>query len=1107
MKTAPLRTGLWFFFAALCLFIAGSALLNINNLNVEQRLIERELLPKLAAEQQAEQLRQIVVDMMRLVYQASFEGNEELLFEAGARATSFFDAHEALGDQLRVLPVDDANYAQTLAHHGRIGISFRHVTTSALSLLADRTHMDTSNEAEVAHMRFSTVALTDELNRFVGILSSDIEILVNKSQQRIAIAQRQQLTSIVIAVLAMGSFFLFVYYRLVRPMRQLSAFLAEAKKCPLDIAERHESAYQDEIARLGSGINTLLDHLQDAGVSRDFVDRVFNTAPLPLLIVDPEQRIRRCNLAARELHESNPEGERIDTLLTHRHENEGQWQTSSGNSVPVLVSIADIFDRQIGGAGLVIGIANLTQRKQAEDAQRRQEKLLRAVTEAGSLLLTQRDGIDPIPATLRLIGAAMGADRGNVVETHAAPDGPGSLATLRHEWCADGVESFLGKEESVNAPWEQLLPRWYETLSAGRAFTSTIDEAKGTERTWLARRKVVSLIALPIQVDGCLWGFVGFCDTRAPRRWAEGESEVLQTVAADIGHLLMQAQALSQLRLSARVFDESGEAIAVTDVHGNFVSINRAFSEVTGYCFDEVKGKNPRILQSGRHDQAFYAAMWEHMARTGNWQGEVWNRRKSGEIYPEWLNISSVRNPAGEITHYVAIFSDITERKAAQARIEYLAHHDPLTGLPNRSLLRERLEQEIGRARRAERKVGVLFLDLDRFKTVNDSLGHAAGDRLLREVSGRLRACLRESDIVCRQGGDEFIVVLPEIRHASDAANSARQIIDALGEPINAGTQMVHTSFSIGIALYPDDGNTTSALLKSADMAMYHAKETERGTFSFFTAALNAHAVERLELDGKLRAAVQRKEFAVYFQPQWSLADGRMTGLEALARWQCDGNWMSPARFIPVAEENGLIVALGAWILEESCRAAARWRAAGHELTIAVNVSPVQIRRDDLVTRVSRLLTQTGLPPHALELEITESLMMGDDAHVMAILGALKQLGLKLAIDDFGTGYSNLAYLKRFNVDRLKIDQSFVRDIDQKPDAAVIVSAVIGMGRQLGLNTLAEGVETESERLALQNAGCDDVQGFLLGRPMTEDAVDQLLAAQASRNKAASVRQ
>ncbi|MFA7291973.1 MAG: EAL domain-containing protein [Rhodocyclaceae bacterium] len=1092
MNIQSLRTRLWALFSALCLFIAGSALFNLYNLRADQQFLERGLMPNLAAEQRAERLHLTVVNLMQLVYQASVEPREELLYEAGAQAAAFFDVHEALGQQLRALPQDGPNYVQTLAHHGRIGSSFRHVTTSALSLLADSAQTGYRNESEIANLRFSTAALTDELSRFVGILASDIEEIVTSTQQRIVKARQQQLISIAVAILAMGAFFFFLSHRLVRPTRELFDFVMRAKAAPLHVVERYKSAHRDEISALGTGINTLLDSLQDAGVSRDFVDRVFDTAPLALLIVGPDQRIRRSNRSARELHGTSPDSERIDELLTHGVESEGLWKSASGRTLPVLVSTADIFDRQIGGAGLVIGLADLSQRKHIENALRRRERLLQAVAEAGSLLLTRRDD-NPIPETLRLIGTAIGADRGNVIETCAAPDGTGSLGYLRHEWCVDGVESFLGQEESLNVDWQHILPRWYEALMDGRPFSTTIDQTSGSERTWLARRRVASVIALPIHIDNCLWGMIAFCDTHSPRRWEEGEADALQTVASDIGHLILQEKALAQLRLSARVFAESGEAIAVTDARGGFVSVNRAFTEVTGYRFEEVEGKNPRILQSGRHDQAFYAAMWEKMATTGSWQGEVWNRRKSGEIYPEWLNISAVRSPAGEITHYVAIFSDITERKAAQARIEYLAHHDPLTGLPNRSLLRERLEQEVARARRSELKVGVLFLDLDRFKTVNDSLGHAAGDRLLREVSGRLRSCLRESDVVCRQGGDEFIVVLPELRTTTDAAHAARQITHALREPIDVGSRMVHTSFSIGIALYPEDGHTTSALLKAADLAMYHAKESERGSFRFFTGELNARAVERLELDGKLRDAVQRNDFAVHYQPQWSLADGRMTGVEALVRWQCEGEWISPARFIPVAEENGLIVPLGGWVLDEACRTAARWRQSGIDLTVAVNVSPVQIRRDDLVHRVSKVLAATGLPAHALELEITESLMMGDDTQVMETLGALKHLGLKLAIDDFGTGYSNLAYLKRFNVDRLKIDQSFVRDMDSKPDAAAIVSAVVGMGRSLGLNTLAEGVETESERQALLRAGCDDIQGYLLGRPMPASEITRLL--------------
>ena len=1089
--TAKLRTTLWFLFSTLCLFIAAGSVLNLRNLHRDEQMIEEQLAPALAAQQLAERLRQAVVDMMRLVYQASIDENEDLLFEAGAQATRFFDTHEELGRQISFAPSSGFNHTQTLAHHGRIGSSFRHVAGSALSLLAD-IGQGSADEAQLAHMRFSTAALTDELNRFVALLDDDVATSMQNARQRIVATRQQQQASIAIALVAMGSFFLFLYFRLVRPTRELAGFLNRARLAPLTITDRHRPRRDDEIAALGADINALLDQLQATGVSRDFVENVFDSTPLPLLLVDAEQRIRRSNISARQLHGGELEGERIDLLLPDFGAigNEGLWQTLAGTRIPVLVSVAGIFDTQIDGPGLIVCLADLTQRKAAEAALQRRARLLKAVADAGSLLLSAKPQENPIPAALALIGAAIGADRGTIVEERMRADDEGTELIVHADWHADG-----SKPDNMAQAWRISSAGWKRILQDDGFLCAVIDDGSASERDWLNAHGIASMAVLPIRIEDCVWGFVGFSNKQVARRWEEDDIQVLQTIAADIGHLMLQERSLAKLRLSAQVFAESGEAIAVTDVRGGFVSVNRAFTEVTGYTFDEVRGKNPRLLQSGRHDGKFYEAMWQQLAATGGWQGEVWNRRKSGEIYPEWLNISAVRDTGGEITHYVAIFSDITERKAALARIEYLAHHDPLTGLPNRSLLRERLEQEIGRARRLEQMVGVLFLDLDRFKTVNDSLGHAVGDRLLREVADRIRQHLRISDIVCRQGGDEFIVVLPDLKCDTDAAQIARQIIDALRPPVDVGSRTVHTSTSIGIAIYPSDGHTTSALLKAADMAMYHAKENERGSFSFYTQELNARASERMALDGRLRTAVQQQEFSVHFQPQWALADGRLTGLEALVRWHCDGQWLPPSKFIPVAEETGQIVPLGAWILEESCRHAALWRQRGHALTIAVNVSPVQIRRDDLPGRVRHILNKTGLPPAALELEITESLMMGDDTQALETLAALKQLGLKLAIDDFGTGYSNLAYLKRFNVDRLKIDQSFVRDLDTKPDAAAIVSAVIGMGRQLGLNTLAEGVETEAERQALMAAGCDDIQGYLLGRPMPAADIDALLAA------------
>ncbi len=1105
---SPLNSQLWAFFGALCLLVVAGAALNIVGIEAERRFVERDINAYVHIEQQAERMRQSSSNMLRVAFQASLERNEELLYEAGARAAEFFDQHQLLGRQLSELPAGATSRAQMLAHHERLATSFRHVASATLAMLADTVSEGVEvPEASLSRVRLMTNALNDEMSRFVALAQADLDAMIDESRHRAELNRLRQYVTIAIAVAALAAFLIFLVFHIARPFARLAAFVRKAELAPLSISERYAATRRDEIGELGERVNELLDQLQRAGVSRDFVDRIFDATQLALMVVDNLGVVRRENPATRQLAGRSLCGEPIDTLLEHAgNHGEGKLHCASGEARPVLVSMAQIFDVSVGGSGLVIGLADLTQLKEAEAKLLRRERLLQAVGETSSLLLARHGDSGAIVAAIGLIGAAIGADRVNVVECLRNDRGE-ERVTLRHEWCSPGTPSYLGSPLVSDVDWQARMPVWQKILSAGQTLTRITADTSGAEREFLESRGVVSLIAVPVFVEHSLWGFIGFNDCHAPRPWSEGEAEALRTIGADIGQLIVQQRALSQLRLSARVFEESGEAIAVTDARGNFVSVNRAFTDVTGYAAEEVIGRNPRLLQSGRHDAGFYAQMWKQMGETGSWQGEIWNRRKSGELYPEWLNISSVRTPEGEITHYVAIFSDITERKAAQARIEYLAHHDPLTGLPNRSLLRERLEHEISRARRNEKQLGVLFLDLDRFKTINDSLGHAAGDRLLREVADRLRHNLRETDVVCRQGGDEFIVILPELADATAAAQAANKIIEALREPVDVGDRSVHTSFSIGIALFPEDGHTPSSLLKAADMAMYHAKESERGTFRFFTHELNARAVERLELDSKLRQALYRHEFEVHYQPQWSLADRRLTGVEALVRWRSDGEWIAPSRFIPVAEDNGQIVALGHWVLNEACRAAAAWRAQGHPVTVAVNVSPVQIRRDDMVKRVSTALAISGLPADALELEITESLLMDDDSHALEALAALKQLGIKLAIDDFGTGYSNLAYLKRFAVDRLKIDQSFVRGIDNRPDTAAIVGAVIEMGRRLGLNTIAEGVETETEYEALLRAGCNEVQGYLLGRPMSGEALTELLSAESEASRPASALQ
>jgi diguanylate cyclase (GGDEF)-like protein/PAS domain S-box-containing protein len=546
------------------------------------------------------------------------------------------------------------------------------------------------------------------------------------------------------------------------------------------------------------------------------------------------------------------------------------------------------------------------------------------------------------------------------------------------------------------------------------------------------------------------------------------------------------------------VFENSGEAIMIMDADTHVVSVNWAFTQMTGYRQDEVLGRTPAILTSDLHDGEFYRHLWRTLRETGYWQGEIWNRRKSGEVFPEWLGISTLRGTTGEVTHYVAISSDISERKASEARIEFLAHHDPLTDLPNRLLLKDRLERAIVHGERTETKVALLFVDLDRFKTVNDSLGHPVGDRLLREAAQRLRQSIRDMDTVSRQGGDEFLVVLTELRDGDAITRVAEDILSALAVPFFLDGHDVAISCSIGVAVFPEDGSDFDGLQKKADIAMYHAKEAGRNTFRYYTERMNIDAMERLDLQNRLRRGSELGEFVLYYQPIIELASNAIVGAEALVRWNSDDfGLVAPGRFISVAEESGLIVQLGEWVLSEACRELRRWHDAGHtQLSMAVNLSAIQFRRGSVEESVMRALEAAGADPAALELELTESILLQGAEHVLASVRRLKSLGVRLSLDDFGTGYSSLAYLKRFAIDKLKIDQSFVRDLPTDPDNAAIVRAVIQMAKSLNLRVLAEGVESDAAAENLRLLECDFVQGFHFGRPMPAEEFRALIEQQ-----------
>jgi diguanylate cyclase (GGDEF)-like protein/PAS domain S-box-containing protein len=633
------------------------------------------------------------------------------------------------------------------------------------------------------------------------------------------------------------------------------------------------------------------------------------------------------------------------------------------------------------------------------------------------------------------------------------------------------LETLVGKTAYDIAPPD--LARRYsdsdrELLAApgARVYESQVSHADGT------RHDVVFHKATFTRPDGKATGIVGVMLDITERKRMEG-----------------------RIHLAATVFDSTADGVTIADRDGNIITVNRAFTEITGYSEDEVRGKNPRVLQSGLQEETFYQRMWTTIQSDDRWSGEIWNRRKDGSIYPEKLTVSAIRDDRNEITNYVGVFSDITKLKSVQEALDFQAHHDPLTGLPNRLLLEDRLESALQRARREGHSLAVLFIDLDRFKNINDTLGHHVGDIVLCETASRFSAAVRESDTVARLGGDEFIIVIEHVVDPAAASRVADKILEGLRRPIMISGQEFFIGASLGISLFPQDGSDPADLLKHADAAMYRAKERGRNTFEFFSSDITSHSLERFKLEADIRYALEREELMVYFQPQFSLADGRLVGAEALVRWRHPERGMvSPGQFIPIAEESGIIVPMGEWILRQACREWVRWHSAGlRPGVLAVNVSGIEFRRGRVRESVELSLAETRLPPELLELEITESSIMNQTDSSIRALHSLREMGLHLAIDDFGTGYSSLSYLKRLPVSKLKVDQSFVKGLPDDAEDAAITRAIIALAHSLGLTTMAEGVETEAQRQFLQAAGCDDMQGYLLGKPMPAEQFLALL--------------
>lgn len=542
-----------------------------------------------------------------------------------------------------------------------------------------------------------------------------------------------------------------------------------------------------------------------------------------------------------------------------------------------------------------------------------------------------------------------------------------------------------------------------------------------------------------------------------------------------------------ELMIARKIYENVEESILFTNQNNQIVYVNPAFEMTTGYVKEEVLGKKPSILQSGYHQKDFYAELWAAIRENGYWKGEIWNKRKNGEIYPEWLTISTITDKTGDITNYISVFSDITVHKQNEKQIQNLANYDVLTGTANRSSLMQEFQRLIERARIQKHILAVLFLDLDHFKLINETLGHHHGDLLLKKVSSRIRGVLQTQDMIARFGGDEFVIVLPAIQHKKEAVHIAKGILGALKEPFFLNETEVYATTSIGIAIYPNHGEEPDWLIKNAAKAMNQAKVSGRNNFELFDEELHLHNnARRMMLENKLRKSINNEELSLHYQPQIELKTGNLIGVEALLRWNHpELGSISPNEFIPIAEETGLIISISEWVIHQACHEIKQLHDVGYKhLKVSINISGFHFNQTNFVKHVSSLIRNTKINPHLVELELTESMIMTNAKESIEALLKVKKSGMKVSIDDFGTGYSSLSYLKRFPIDTLKIDQSFIRNLTSHSDDAAIVKAIITMAKSLALEIIAEGVENKEQLNFLRQEKCDIIQGFYVSKPL-----------------------
>jgi diguanylate cyclase (GGDEF)-like protein/PAS domain S-box-containing protein len=867
------------------------------------------------------------------------------------------------------------------------------------------------------------------------------------------------------------------------------------------------SAYLYSVLRRKAHVIQLAGELAQSNrllqAASEHLENLIKAAPMAVIAIDREERVTEWNPAAERMF-----GWPRDEVLGHPPPHidpadielyapvrEGKTVThveelrrrKDGSELYVRAAGAPLRDGAGAVTGMMAVVEDMSDLHHAQEVARRLGAMLEALNQAAQTLLQSVHWSPVMPEVLRALGEAAGVDRVYLFANHAAEDGA-LLTSQLHEWCGADIGPQVDNPALQGVPYgEAGLGRWADLLGRGEVIQGDVADFPEAERSLLAPQGVVSLLVVPVRVDDEWWGFIGFDACRARREWGREEVRLLCTAAEGLGAAIRRERYEQQLQQSALVFENTVESVIITDAEARILDVNPAFTEITGYSREEAIGRKPDIIKSERHDLDFYRAMWSVLLRDGLWRGEIWDRRKNGESFPARLTISAVTGQTDKPSHYVGVLTDLTAIRETQDKLEYLSQHDPLTDLPNRRLLAMQLGQAIKRAARADEQLALLFIDLDRFKDVNDSLGHPAGDELLQQVARRLQDSVRDEDQVARHGGDEFLVLLEQVNEAEGAAVAAQKLLNALAQPFRVGEHELLINASIGISLYPADGADAETLLRNVDAALFRAKELGRGRYEFYTEDLTGRAYERMSLVTQLARAQDEGQLQLYYQPQVDLETGQIIGAEALLRWMHPEQGMiSPVKFIPLAEESGLIVPIGEWVLRTACATARAWCEGDSGFRrIAVNVAGPQLT-PEFVDTVREVLVETGLSPACLELEVTEGFIMGHAEGAIDLLNDLKALGVELAIDDFGTGYSSLSYLKRLPIDKLKIDQSFVRGMPD-PDDEAIARAVIALGKSLGQRIIAEGVETEGQRDFLKSEGCDEGQGYLYSKPIPAD--------------------